>query len=306
MGVSKTLSKIGILYGGGAVTFSIKYKTDNALARPVFKTFPSNSGNIIANLESEGSYTTLTYTTTSPSTDTYIELYFALRAKSLGSTGSVWFKDLSITSNVQHADIVKTYDQSGNGFDETQTDTTKQPRLVNAGIINRSGIRPAIYFDATNDWMVNVSTNLSSIMSISLVNQCLIPSSDKRLVYLTTTAETTNGYIISQTSANSMGAGQRYPTNVTTATANNSVGTNQGITSYTRATPSSQKVWYNGTFGLYEQVGVSDSVTLTKVYLGYAGTNQYISEFAVMAPLTDAERQKLERNQSKYYSITIA
>lgn len=50
--------------------------------------------------------------------------------------------------------FVKTmYDQSGNGLDVTQTTAANQPRIVNAGVIDRDGFYPCLYFDGVNDFM---------------------------------------------------------------------------------------------------------------------------------------------------------
>lgn len=46
--------------------------------------------------------------------------------------------------------VVKWYDQSGNGLDAEQTTYTKQPLIVNAGIIERINRQPAIYFGTAN------------------------------------------------------------------------------------------------------------------------------------------------------------
>ncbi len=43
------------------------------------------------------------------------------------------------------------YDQSGNGRDVTQTTTTAQPRIVNAGVLDQLATGPAIRFDGTDD-----------------------------------------------------------------------------------------------------------------------------------------------------------
>lgn len=46
--------------------------------------------------------------------------------------------------------IVTWYDQTGNNFNMTQSDTTKQPIIVNAGTLYTQSNKPAIYYPTTN------------------------------------------------------------------------------------------------------------------------------------------------------------
>lgn len=43
------------------------------------------------------------------------------------------------------------YDQSGNNRNATQTDSTRQPRIVNAGVLETMNGRPQMFFDGVND-----------------------------------------------------------------------------------------------------------------------------------------------------------
>jgi hypothetical protein len=42
------------------------------------------------------------------------------------------------------------YDQSGNAMDATQTTTTKQPRIVNAGVVDKQGGKPTVVFNGSS------------------------------------------------------------------------------------------------------------------------------------------------------------
>jgi hypothetical protein len=44
------------------------------------------------------------------------------------------------------------YDQSGNARNATQTTAANQPRVVNAGTVERQGNRPTVFFDGSNDY----------------------------------------------------------------------------------------------------------------------------------------------------------
>ncbi len=54
---------------------------------------------------------------------------------------------------------VKTwYDQSGNGYDASQTTAANQPRIVNAGVLDTQAGRPALYFNGTATYMTTGTT----------------------------------------------------------------------------------------------------------------------------------------------------
>lgn len=55
------------------------------------------------------------------------------------------------------------YDQSGNGYNQTQNNATLQPQIVSSGVIVGSGTQPAMQFDGSNDYMINLSSGLGDI-----------------------------------------------------------------------------------------------------------------------------------------------
>lgn len=55
------------------------------------------------------------------------------------------------------------YDQSGNGYNMTQTNATLQPQIVSAGSLIVSGSRPAMQFDGSNDYMINYLNGLGDV-----------------------------------------------------------------------------------------------------------------------------------------------
>jgi hypothetical protein len=86
--------------------------------------------------------------------------------------------------NGENGFIVKWYDQSGNGNDLVQSvNTSYQPRIVNAGVIDIHDFRKCIYFDGLNDVLRINSLNLSSTNKMSFLvgftnknNTCVILS----------------------------------------------------------------------------------------------------------------------------------
>jgi hypothetical protein len=47
--------------------------------------------------------------------------------------------------------VVTWYDQSGNGSNVTQATAASQPRIINAGVIDKMGNKPSIYFNGTSN-----------------------------------------------------------------------------------------------------------------------------------------------------------
>jgi hypothetical protein len=48
--------------------------------------------------------------------------------------------------------VVKWYDQSGNARDAVQATTANQPRIVNAGVVEKQNSKPTVIFDGTDDY----------------------------------------------------------------------------------------------------------------------------------------------------------
>jgi hypothetical protein len=68
--------------------------------------------------------------------------------------------------------FVKTwYDQSGNGYDATQTTAANQPQIVSGGsVINENG-KPALDFDGSNGWMSASAVNISQPNTYFIVSK---------------------------------------------------------------------------------------------------------------------------------------
>lgn len=56
---------------------------------------------------------------------------------------------LTTFAGAASAFVTTWYDQSGNGKNATQTTAANQPRIVNAGTVDKKGGRPALYFNRT-------------------------------------------------------------------------------------------------------------------------------------------------------------
>jgi hypothetical protein len=78
------------------------------------------------------------------------------------------------------------YDQSGNARNATQTTATWQPRIINAGTIERQGSRPTIFFDGSDDLLsgdgaASVASGEDKPFSILAVSSNSSTSGDKSI-----------------------------------------------------------------------------------------------------------------------------
>jgi hypothetical protein len=209
--------------------------------------------------------------------------------------------------------IVTTYDQSGKGNHVTQTTVTNQPRIVNAGVIEVENTRPTIKHDGTDDFLENNSFAVSNICSLSLVavNKDVINSARRIVMMGDSTGSTNNLHIFHNGSTTQLGAGVASPVDarVFLNTALNTL----SIVTMSRVSTTNTEAWKNGmslgtsTISNVDwtsqilRIGCNRSGSANALY--FPGT---ISEVAITTPLTDIERKKLERNQGKYYGITVA
>jgi hypothetical protein len=86
--------------------------------------------------------TVLINTLTAPATTADIIIKIRIMPNASGSAGSIYVKNSLLTISNQSAYVTTLYDQSGNGNHAVQTTAASQPRIVNAGIVERD-------FDAT-------------------------------------------------------------------------------------------------------------------------------------------------------------
>lgn len=61
--------------------------------------------------------------------------------------------------------ITTWFDQTTNGYNQTQTSATLQPKIVNSGTLLTSGGKAAIQFDGTDDYLTNFNTGLGTSFS---------------------------------------------------------------------------------------------------------------------------------------------
>lgn len=99
--------------------------------------------------------------------------------------------------------VVTWYDQSGAGHDFTQATTTKQPRLVNAGVLDAAGM----VFDGSNDCLVS-NTNGSATNKFTLfVKGATRTLTDQIILEMGAAFNTNRGVILYATSGGAVNVG---------------------------------------------------------------------------------------------------
>lgn len=63
------------------------------------------------------------------------------------------------------------YDQSGNGYDATQSTAANQPQIVSSGSVIQVNNKPSLFLDGTNDSLINTTLTAASTQSVFFVKK---------------------------------------------------------------------------------------------------------------------------------------
>jgi hypothetical protein len=203
--------------------------------------------------------------------------------------------DLDTTSlktfvGVNSGFVTTWYDQSGNARNATQTTAANQPRIVNAGTVERVNTKPSIFLDGSNDFFAFTSTRTSANDIYYVIN-----TTDNSFAIHTNDNSGGFGYLATQSSANT-GLYGNYGT--PTLYVNNTLRTpaNRGDI-YT---------YYNGITTLTSVINANlnnliwqNTPRIGAVYL-FAGR---ISEFVLFDVSNSSNRTGIETNINSYYGI---
>jgi hypothetical protein len=221
----------------------------------------------------------------------------------------------SIVTVSTTAKVAIWYDQSGYGNHASQATTSIQPRIINAGVIDKDGSNPAILFTTASSQFLQSINNvtISGASSANAVSKAISPANNNAgIIGQIFPGSGTLGFTLGKPSSSSLfgygvfngGAWQasntnaNYPTTSFVAT-----GTYGGTTvsaflngvANTTATATASIVCNQPLL-----VGKRWDTT-TETY------NGYISETMVFAStLSTAARQSIECNQGGYYAISVA
>ena len=208
-----------------------------------------------------------------------------------------------------NGEIVIWYDQSGNGRHAVST-AGRRPRIVNAGVLDIANGKPAVRFNGSNTFFSGVSLPLSQLTLSSVLNDV---TQAPTIRYSIGTGSGSPGRgifssftgFVPPTPNASLGYIPDAGVPVVQTGFLPTIGQSYVVSLTTTATESS--IWANG-----GNNGTGGKITLNQLFIGQRGDNLwyydgYNSETIVFpSALSTADRQLLERNQGKYYSITVA
>jgi hypothetical protein len=220
-----------------------------------------------------------------------------------------------------NGEIVIWYDQSGNGRHAVST-AGRRPRIVSNGVLQTEGGKPAILFDGVDDYLAAPSPLIDTTHSLFVLFTPKIENQFGAVFGQWSSGQTGRFYLIAnQISSGAASAGFLNLANTTATGGGGGSGfaaevaisnTPTLITSISSTGSEQWKLFKNGTEW--------DSATITSVYTGvnsaigslngtgsllpFDGTVSELISFP--SALSTTDRQTLERNQGKYYSITVA
>jgi hypothetical protein len=220
-----------------------------------------------------------------------------------------------------NGEIVIWYDQSGNGRHAVSI-TGSRPRIVSNGAIETQNGKPAIRFDGVNDYLAAASPLIGATHSLFILFTPTIENEFGTVFGQWSSGQNGRFYVIAnQESAGPISVGRLNVAN-TTATGGNGtnglaaeVAISNTLTLITSISTTGSEQWK-----LFKNGAEWDSATITSVYTGvnsaigslngtgsllpFDGTVSELISFP--SALSTTDRQTLERNQGKYYSITVA
>lgn len=236
----------------------------------------------------------------------------------IGFTASGDLDETALTTFVgaNSATVLYWYDQSGNGRHLVQTTNASQPRIVNAGTIDKKNNEPCLTFTGTQSMtfaspqqMVGTGgvfthftvAHVSSITTTQVISGQDSGSGTRLGQWCYVTASTVGGYTWST-------APTQY-----TALASGIVNGTLLVVSTVRGTTAIQ-TWTNnnGTSGSIAvagtgQTGSSATFTLGQSAAGGSAMTGGVAELIVYpADLATADRNVIERNQGTYYGVTVS
>jgi hypothetical protein len=220
-----------------------------------------------------------------------------------------------------NGEIVIWYDQSGNGRHAVST-AGRRPRIVSNGVLQTEGGKPAILFDGVDDYLAAPSPLIDTTHSLFVLFTPKIENQFGAVFGQWSSGQIGRFYLIAnQISSGAASAGFLNLANTTATGGGGGSGfaaevaisnTPTLITSISSTGSEQWKLFKNGTEW--------DSATITSVYTGvnsaigslngtgsllpFDGTVSELISFP--SALSTTDRQTLERNQGKYYSITVA
>jgi hypothetical protein len=220
-----------------------------------------------------------------------------------------------------NGEIVIWYDQSGNGRHAVST-AGRRPRIVSNGAIETQNGKPEIRFDGVDDYLAAPVPLIDTTHSLFILFTPTIENEFGTVFGQWFSGQIGRFYVIAnQESAGPISAGCLNVAN-TTATGGGGIGGLAADVAISNAPTLITSISSTGSeqWKLFKNGAEWDSATITSVFTGvnsgigslngtgsllpFDGTVSELISFPSVLSTTD--RQTLERNEGKYYSITVA
>jgi hypothetical protein len=214
------------------------------------------------------------------------------------------------------------YDQSGNARNATQTTAANQPRVVNAGTVDRRSGDISLVYDGSNDFLEAASTNGLTISPTSFyaVSSRGNTANQLRTVFTTGILSADRGYGIfySLTEAPTLTQDRLY-NQVRFQTASqismrgdytNTININNLF--FSTITNTSNNTWYNGGNNASETYSYTNNTTTRNIMIGARTSsgaandfflNGTTSEIVIWGANQSSNRTGIENNINTYFSI---
>jgi hypothetical protein len=223
-----------------------------------------------------------------------------------------------------NGEIVIWYDQSGNGRHAVST-AGRRPRIVSNGVLQTEGGKPAILFDGVDDYLAAPSPLIDTTHSLFVLFTPKIENEFGTVFGQWASGQNGRFYVIAnQESAGPISVGRLNVFN-SSATQGGGSGGGSGFAADVAISNTPTLITSISTTGseqwkLFKNGAEWDSATITSVYTGVNSTIGSLNGTGALFPfegtvselisfpsvLSTTDRQTLERNEGKYYSITVA
>ncbi|MBN9384320.1 MAG: T9SS type A sorting domain-containing protein [Chitinophagaceae bacterium] len=207
------------------------------------------------------------------------------------------------------------YDQSGNGRDAIQATVAKQPRIVNAGIIDVQNGRPICDFNGSSSTMATAAFALTAPLSVSLVSRRTGVGTSTTGYVTMFDGGTNNTFKIAYPNTSNPASMGLSPQDWSAATSLQPIPQLNGNTlfMYSALCDASSGVQYlNGGVQYHNFPGAGANLNGIRLFRGtpLPADNELpagqLSEVVVFgSKLSNSDRQLLDCSQSSYYSIQI-
>jgi hypothetical protein len=221
--------------------------------------------------------------------------------QNIGFDGSGNLDTTALTSFCSGTDgfVTTWYDQSGNGNNQTQTTATSQPRIVNNGVIDTYLSKPAIFFDGSNDFMINSNVSLASDFSVFVVQDT--PNGDGYAILGEQTSNSRFSGISTGANPDILGVSLSTSTSIMNL---QNLDTFDGIIQYIRES-SNITVNYNGVDASNNPQSNNGSMNFNQIMKrsSFRYSSNTITELIVYLSNKSTDASNIRQNINTYYGI---